>query len=367
MKFSTNEDIEAPIDAVFEMLCDFESFERSAMRRGAEVQRIDQQSTPGVGMMWQAAFALRGKQRQMEVEMVTFDRPQEIVLESTSPGMLATTSFELIARSSTRVKVEIEVKPLNLSARLLVQSLKLAKNSLTKKFKLRVAEYAMSMEDRGSFWYAYLAQTKEALRMVHVLTDINMLLFAATANMAFALVLGAIIGSERQFRGRMAGLRTNALVVSGIGFLGAGIIFRDGFNVQGINTAATLWCSAAVGLICGSGHVLYAVALTSLIVFSNLGLRPVVRLLKKAAAQSAEAEQVFELTLVCQHDDEKDVRTILFGHLVDQGLTLRQIESHAGRDTVDIIAQVYGADPDQTKVEVMMGKIARACAKRGGL
>lgn len=150
MKFSTNEDIEAPIDAVFEMLCDFEAFERSAMRRGAEVQRIDQHSAPCVGMMWQAAFTLRGKQRQMEVEMVTFDRPQEIVLESTSPGMLATTSFELIAlsRSSTRVKVEIEIKPLNLSSRLLVQSLKLAKNSLTKKFKLRVAEYAKGMEDR---------------------------------------------------------------------------------------------------------------------------------------------------------------------------------------------------------------------------
>ncbi|MCX7558567.1 SRPBCC family protein [Sulfitobacter sp. F26204] len=150
MKFSTNEDIEAPIDAVFDLLCDFEAFERSAMRRGAEVQRTDQLSVPGVGMTWQAAFHLRGRQRQMEVEMVSFERPQEIVLESTSPGTLATTSFELIAlsRSSTRVKVEIEIKPLNLSARLLVQSLKLAKKSLTKKFKLRVAEYAKNLEDR---------------------------------------------------------------------------------------------------------------------------------------------------------------------------------------------------------------------------
>lgn len=150
MKFSTNEDIEAPADAVFEMLCDFEGFERSAMRRGAEVQRIDQLHKPGVGMMWQAAFTLRGKQRQMEVEMVTFDRPNEIVLESTSPGLLATTGFELIAlsRSSTRVKVELEIKPLNLSARLLVQSLKLAKSSLTKKFKQRVSEYAKGMEDK---------------------------------------------------------------------------------------------------------------------------------------------------------------------------------------------------------------------------
>ncbi len=150
MKFSTNEDIEAPVDAVFEMLCDFESFERSAMRRGAEVQRTDRLAAPGTGMTWQAAFDLRGKQRGMELEVVTFDRPNEIVLESTSPGMLGTTSFELIAlsRSRTRVKVELEVKPLNLSSRLLVQSLKLAKNSLGKKFKLRVAEYAKGMEDR---------------------------------------------------------------------------------------------------------------------------------------------------------------------------------------------------------------------------
>ncbi|KIN62400.1 DNA polymerase III subunits gamma and tau [Sulfitobacter noctilucicola] len=152
MKFSTNEDIEAPIDAVFEMLCDFEGFERSAMRRGAEVQRVDRLPKPGVGMTWQARFDLRGKRREMELEMVTFDRPNEIVLESTSPGMLGTTSFELIglSRSRTRVRVELEIKPLTLSTRLLVQSLKLAKNSLTKKFKLRIAEYAKGMEDRYS-------------------------------------------------------------------------------------------------------------------------------------------------------------------------------------------------------------------------
>lgn len=150
MKFTTKEDVEAPVDAVFEMLCDFEGFERSAMRRGAEVQRIDQMHAPGVGMAWRVAFDLRGKRRDMELEMVTFDRPNEMVLESTSPGMLGQMNFELmpLSRSRTRVLVELEIKPLNLSARLLVQSLKLAKNSLTRKYKLRVAEYAKNMEDR---------------------------------------------------------------------------------------------------------------------------------------------------------------------------------------------------------------------------
>jgi carbon monoxide dehydrogenase subunit G len=152
MKFSTKEDIEAPAEAVFDMLCDFESFERSAMRRGAEVQRLDSLTTPGVGMAWHAVFQLRGKRREIELEMVTFERPNEIVLESTSQGLIGQMSFELMAlsRSRTRVSVELEVKPLNLSARLLVQSLKLAKGSLTRKYKLRVGEYAKGMEERYS-------------------------------------------------------------------------------------------------------------------------------------------------------------------------------------------------------------------------
>jgi hypothetical protein len=150
MKFSTNEDIDAPIDAVFEMLCDFEGFERAAIRRGAQVQRVDNLTAPGVGMTWQAAFKMRGKERKIEIEMVTFERPTEMILETTAPGMLGTTNLDLIAlsRTRTRIKVELEVKPLNLTARLLVQSLKLAKNSLTKKYKSRVAYYAKQIEDR---------------------------------------------------------------------------------------------------------------------------------------------------------------------------------------------------------------------------
>jgi len=107
-------------------------------------------------------------------------------------------------------------------------------------------------------------------------------LAATIVNLATAVALGGVIGFERQWRQRLAGLRTNTLValgaasfviydnlfspdaaatrvaaqvVSGIGFLGAGIIFREGLNVRGLNTAATLWCSAAVGVLSGwRGH-----------------------------------------------------------------------------------------------------------------
>ncbi|MBQ0803018.1 MAG: SRPBCC family protein [Sulfitobacter litoralis] len=150
MKFSTKEDIDAPIDAVFEMLCEFDQFERAAMRRGAEVQRVDQLAEPGAGMQWEAAFDMRGKRRALQVEMDRFERPTEMKLETRSQGLTGDMSFDLVAlsRSRTRIMVALDLKPQNLSARLLVQSLKLAKNALTKKFKKRVGDYAKDMDER---------------------------------------------------------------------------------------------------------------------------------------------------------------------------------------------------------------------------
>src|ERR1700749_3572974 len=136
-------------------------------------------------------------------------------------------------------------------------------------------------------------------------------------NLGVATLLGACIGFERQWRQRMAGLRTNTLVaigaasfvvfesllpaggnpdpvaaqvVSGIGFLGAGIIFREGLQVSGLNTAATLWCSAAVGLLAGSGHPLHAAAATAFVVLVNLTLRPLVRLINQQPILQAETD-----------------------------------------------------------------------------
>src|ERR1700738_5144254 len=123
---------------------------------------------------------------------------------------------------------------------------------------------------------------------------------------AVALALGAVIGVERQWRQRMAGLRTNALValgaalfellavlmsgrpgldptriapsvVSGVGFLGAGVILRDGVNVRGINTAATIWCSSAVGVLAGAGYIIESVVGAVLVVVAHVALRPVAR------------------------------------------------------------------------------------------
>src|SRR5580700_10379569 len=128
-----------------------------------------------------------------------------------------------------------------------------------------------------------------------------MVFWGFVGNIVAALSMGMAVGLERQWRSHPAGLRTNALValgaalfvslsvlmndtnsptriasyvVSGLGFLGGGVILRDGLNVKGLNTAATLWCSGAVGTLSGAGFPLEALTGTAAILAVHLGLRP---------------------------------------------------------------------------------------------
>jgi carbon monoxide dehydrogenase subunit G len=152
MKFSTREDINAPIERVFEMLSDFRVYERNALRRGADVKRIDGLTETGVGMKWKAAFVVRGKPRQVEITLSEFDQPNRMVFWSASTGLSGQFSMDLVAmsRTRTRVSVALDLKPQNLSARVLIQSLRLAKSNLNKRFKQRVAEICSGIEERHS-------------------------------------------------------------------------------------------------------------------------------------------------------------------------------------------------------------------------
>ncbi|WP_372610549.1 SRPBCC family protein [Aquicoccus sp.] len=149
MIFTTKEDIEAPREHVFAAVSDFDRFERQALRRGAEISRLDSQTEPGLGMMWHIAFRFRGKRREIQIELVEYDPPNRMVFESRSPNMDGQMIVDLVALSPhrTRLGLEIELKPTTLAARLLVQSMKLAKGNLNKRFKIRVAEYAKATEE----------------------------------------------------------------------------------------------------------------------------------------------------------------------------------------------------------------------------
>ncbi len=149
MKFSTREDIEAPIDYVFARVTDFNSFERQALRRGADVQRVDPSAVIQQGSAWDIAFKFRGKDRKMKATIASLDQPILLTIHILANGIEGETVIELVAlsRNRTRLSVTIDLTPKGLSARLLLQSLKLAKTNLTRKFKLRVSEFAIDIED----------------------------------------------------------------------------------------------------------------------------------------------------------------------------------------------------------------------------
>lgn len=142
-----------------------------------------------------------------------------------------------------------------------------------------------------------------------------------------ALAAGIIIGVERQMRQRSAGLATNSLVsvgacifilisetvignavasggsvnndnlrvlsqvVTGVGFLGAGAIIKDGFSIHGLNSAATIWCAAAVGCLCGFGYWEMALVATLVIIFINWVLKSIEIHMEKKDRKKKEMEE----------------------------------------------------------------------------
>lgn len=150
MKMATREDISAPIEAVFEHLSDFEAFERAAMRRGADVVRLDSMTVPGPGMSWRAGFDYRGRERKAKIELADFEAPERLRATVNSTGLEMDLVVELVAmsRSRTRMNLSLDARPRTIPARLMIQSMKLARQTVLKRFRKRVSDFAADLEER---------------------------------------------------------------------------------------------------------------------------------------------------------------------------------------------------------------------------
>ncbi|SEM74858.1 Polyketide cyclase / dehydrase and lipid transport [Loktanella fryxellensis] len=148
MKFSAREDIEAPIQQVYARVTDFAGYERQMLRRGADVKRLDTGQPVVVGSAWDATFTYRGRERRVQARIARLDAPTDLVVSIVANGLDGATTVELVALSPkrTRLSVTIELSARSIPARLLLQSLKLAKSNLTARFKKRVSEFAKSVE-----------------------------------------------------------------------------------------------------------------------------------------------------------------------------------------------------------------------------
>ncbi len=210
-------------------------------------------------------------------------------------------------------------------------------------------------------------------------------------NLAAALLLGVVIGLERQWRQHPAGLRTNALVcagaalfvslavllmsrsmpgvdqtrmagyvVSGIGFLGGGVILREGMTVKGMSTAATLWCTAAVGVLAGAGFPLHAAAGTAVVLAVNVGLRPVARWIDLRTQKATDVETTYHICVVCERRQEPLIRTILLRHInshptmMVQGITTQDAERP---DLMAVAVDVFSYSQDDRAMQDLMSRI----------
>jgi len=212
----------------------------------------------------------------------------------------------------------------------------------------------------------------------------------AGLNLFIAACLGAAIGLERQWRQRLAGLRTNTLValgaaifvtysnvapggsgdsriaaqvVSGIGFLGAGVIFKEGLNVRGLNTAATLWCSAAVGLLAGEGFAVYGLLAAVLVIGANTALRPIVRAINRQPIDITEEEQRYLISIDCRAAQASEIRSQLVEEVARvPDLHFSQLDGAFIADTgrVELTAAVTSHKRRELALEAIVGRFSEA-------
>ncbi|MGN8072515.1 MgtC/SapB family protein [Mucilaginibacter sp. 22184] len=208
-----------------------------------------------------------------------------------------------------------------------------------------------------------------------------------TLRLTVAFMLGAVIGTERQWRQRMAGLRTNMLValgacmfvalgvriggdatgrissyvVSGIGFLGAGVIMKDGVNIRGLNTAATLWCSAAVGASCGTGFIAEACIGSAFIILTHVVMRPLDTRLSRLPLNKDTSVPVHYLIIIkCRQEVENHLRVLLLqftNH--DEKILLRSLKSTDDNDNsiAVITAEILANGNEDTAMEKIAGRL----------
>lgn len=150
MKLTSRQDIEVPAAFVFAALKDFESWERAALRRGADVVRMDKLSGVVPGLSWRIKFAYRGKERRLTLQLTNLSEPVSMGFSGNGTSLDGVASIDLmeLAARRTRLIIMLDLRPRTIGARLIMQSMRLAKTRLNRRFSDRVAQLCAEIEMR---------------------------------------------------------------------------------------------------------------------------------------------------------------------------------------------------------------------------
>jgi putative Mg2+ transporter-C (MgtC) family protein len=203
-----------------------------------------------------------------------------------------------------------------------------------------------------------------------------------------AFALGTAIGFERQWRQRTAGLRTNVLVavgaaafadmglrlagyegrvriiayvVSGIGFRGAGVIVKDGAGIRGLNTAATLWCSAAVGAFAGAGLLAESVVLAAFVLSGNTLLRPLVDWVNRHPMSAQTTEAQYRVLAVGDREHVAEIRDLLEEMLARADYPVHDIDVLSeDQDQIELAAHLVPTRAEHSELDQVVTELERS-------
>ena len=161
--------------------------------------------------------------------------------------------------------------------------------------------------------------------------------------------------------GEKSPTRIAAQVASGIGFLGAGVILREGLSVRGLNTAATLWCSAAVGSLAGLGLTGTAILITGAVILTNLALRPLGQVLDRKVVNSSELEVEYRMDVACRDGDEGRLRALVLAEVGSEALRVRRVRRERVPESDQIRLEfVFSSDGrNQSTIEQLAKRLGR--------
>ena len=199
-----------------------------------------------------------------------------------------------------------------------------------------------------------------------------------------SIMLGFLIGLERQLTGHKAGIRINVLIcmgttfftlfpiiygsdqifrvsssiIAGVGFLCSSVIFKENGLVKGMNTAATLWCTAAIGILCSAGHIFLSIIAAATLIISNLILRPIAIKINPISF-SNENEERYLISTVCKKKAELEIREIIINTNNYKNLLLINLESiNEEEDNVRIVAEYcFVGKPKNNSLEAIVVRV----------
>lgn len=224
-----------------------------------------------------------------------------------------------------------------------------------------------------------------ALKRVPAMKPADLTAIDFLLRLGMAAVCGAAIGFERQWRQRSAGVHTTSLVaigaalfalldtmlaandttrivagvVTGVGFIAGGVIFRSGMTVTGLNTAATIWATAAVGALAGFGLWIEAGVGALAVILFNLFLQPVSDAIDRRAGAGRYAETLYKLAIVCNPESQSAVSAEIVSAISGSELSLQSLTRHKAEEgRIELDADVFSPRTQTERIEALATRLS---------